>query len=307
MNCPNCKNPMRSEHYEGVQIDRCNTCGGTWLDEGELRQVVQQTNTTFTDEEKMAAMSRKGQDQRERKPLPCPKCKATMTTFQYLYNSGVFIDSCPAGHGIYLDNHELSMVQILMEENQLRSGTHPTQNEITDLSEQRRCPRDGMALTEVSYEGERVDQCPKCRGIWCDDGELQQIVNRREIRFSSSQKQAAVQAQRKATERELIVGLRCVDCGKPMIRSNYAYTSGILLDYCPSGHGVWLDHGEIEQIQAFAEQVSDEAHEHKEKYAKMLRAAGAEARQKHKAPDVGRKRSPLERFVGLLIDKGVVG
>jgi Zn-finger nucleic acid-binding protein len=37
MNCPKCRiEPMRSETYEGIKIDRCPACKGMFLDRGEL-------------------------------------------------------------------------------------------------------------------------------------------------------------------------------------------------------------------------------------------------------------------------------
>lgn len=37
------------------------------------------------------------------------------------------------------------------------------------------CPRDGEDLREHTAQGVRIDQCPKCNGIWLDEGELQQL------------------------------------------------------------------------------------------------------------------------------------
>ena len=40
MGCPRCKGQLRAEAYEQVNIDRCDTCGGVWLDAGELEQII---------------------------------------------------------------------------------------------------------------------------------------------------------------------------------------------------------------------------------------------------------------------------
>ncbi|MCK4871362.1 MAG: zf-TFIIB domain-containing protein [Phycisphaerales bacterium] len=42
LNCPKCGEPMRTMNYSGdsgVYVDRCNGCGGFWLDAEELEQV----------------------------------------------------------------------------------------------------------------------------------------------------------------------------------------------------------------------------------------------------------------------------
>ena len=38
-----------------------------------------------------------------------------------------------------------------------------------------------------------------------------------------------------------------------MKRHNYASNSGITIDRCGAGHGVWLDSEEIERVQSFVE------------------------------------------------------
>ncbi len=42
------------------------------------------------------------------------------------------------------------------------------------------CPRDGTTLVETESEHVKIDSCPKCKGVWLDAGELEQlsIVNR---------------------------------------------------------------------------------------------------------------------------------
>ena len=37
------------------------------------------------------------------------------------------------------------------------------------------CPRCDGRLHEVAFENVRIDRCDKCRGIWLDAGELEQL------------------------------------------------------------------------------------------------------------------------------------
>ena len=39
MNCPRCKAELKTEQYEGIEIDRCPDCAGMWLDYPELDQL----------------------------------------------------------------------------------------------------------------------------------------------------------------------------------------------------------------------------------------------------------------------------
>lgn len=45
--CPKCPGELLSGNFEKIQIDTCNTCGGVWLDAGELQQITAQNDTGF--------------------------------------------------------------------------------------------------------------------------------------------------------------------------------------------------------------------------------------------------------------------
>ena len=40
LRCPKCGMALETLALQGVQIDRCYSCNGTWLDEGELEQLA---------------------------------------------------------------------------------------------------------------------------------------------------------------------------------------------------------------------------------------------------------------------------
>jgi len=41
MQCPRCSANLTETKFEDVAIDRCDKCGGVWLDSGELEQLIQ--------------------------------------------------------------------------------------------------------------------------------------------------------------------------------------------------------------------------------------------------------------------------
>ena len=41
MHCPKCGMNLHTISYKGVQVDRCFSCKGTWLDEGELEKIAE--------------------------------------------------------------------------------------------------------------------------------------------------------------------------------------------------------------------------------------------------------------------------
>jgi hypothetical protein len=40
MNCPRCTGKLHEDTYDDVGISRCDTCGGIWLDAGELEEII---------------------------------------------------------------------------------------------------------------------------------------------------------------------------------------------------------------------------------------------------------------------------
>jgi Zn-finger nucleic acid-binding protein len=51
-------------------------------------------------------------------------------------------------------------------EDALRTGAHG------------RCPRDGTELTTRKLHGVSIDECPKCKGMWLDHGEMEALAER---------------------------------------------------------------------------------------------------------------------------------
>ncbi|NDC23341.1 MAG: hypothetical protein EB078_06810 [Proteobacteria bacterium] len=54
---------------------------------------------------------------------------------------------------------------------------------------------------------------------------------------------------------------------------NYAYQSGVVIDTCPNGHGVWLDSGELEKVQIFKESQDRALEESPEVWHQLARNA----------------------------------
>jgi hypothetical protein len=55
------------------------------------------------------------------------------------------------------------------------SGQNELQlNEVTRM----RCPKCGERLATVQHLDVTVDECPACRGMWLDKGELEQVARR---------------------------------------------------------------------------------------------------------------------------------
>ena len=123
MICPNCKGTMKTERYEGVPINICDGCNSVWVGQKGLTLITQRR------EKEIDAQVLEGIDKRpgvkflpqferdsERK-LACPVCDKDMELANYGYSSGILIDRCPEGCGVFLDDQELEAIQAWVEVN----------------------------------------------------------------------------------------------------------------------------------------------------------------------------------------------
>ncbi|MEI8346186.1 MAG: zf-TFIIB domain-containing protein [Pseudomonadota bacterium] len=139
-----------------------------------------------------------------------------------------------------------------------------------------RCPN--SSLKPMTYEGVEIDFCPTCQGHWLDQGELSEIVETKEQKFSAQE--IADTFARNGTgipphEQNKI--LKCPKCATGMTKTNYSYSSGIIIDRCPKNHGVWMDGQELNKAQAFDEKWDEEAVEHEAEWTEKANKARKEA------------------------------
>ena len=120
MKCPRClTETFKMELYEGIEIDRCAVCQGTWLDSGEMSEIISRREVIFSSEEVNQTLreSTSGVPESEQaSELLCPKCTTAMQSVNYAYQSGVIVDVCNNGHGAWLDVGELEKIQMFSEE-----------------------------------------------------------------------------------------------------------------------------------------------------------------------------------------------
>ncbi|SMF22686.1 zf-TFIIB domain-containing protein [Pseudobacteriovorax antillogorgiicola] len=299
MKCPNCGESLQAQSYENTEIDVCRTCSGVWLDEGEITAIINSVEETFSAEETDRALAARGLDHREPSPIKCPKCQDQLKIVHYVYDSGVIIDRCPQKHGIWLDAGEIEKIQILQEID--RGLVNP----INPHSNERHCPRDGSPLKAHHYEGEEIDLCQTCGGTWLEPDELKKIIEKKDIEFSPSDYSEIKADENQETTRAIDLGrLVCVVCTRNLKQLNFSYSSGIIVDYCPEGHGIWLDHHELERIQVFSERWQEKLPWLQEKYQKALTEAREQAaRDYEQAYQEGVRKTMNKTILGRFLKK----
>jgi len=105
MRCPVCKEPMIVLELNEVEVDYCPSCGGVWLDSGELELLIED------DSEKENLLSSFYIDENQsEKSYKCPICRKKMQKVYVGENKEVLIDKCPSGDGLWFDKGELQDV-----------------------------------------------------------------------------------------------------------------------------------------------------------------------------------------------------
>jgi Zn-finger nucleic acid-binding protein len=117
------------------------------------------------------------------------------------------------------------------------------------------CPRCAGGMQAVgTNQGVEIDQCLECGAIWLDAGELETLLVEQDT-LGLGQAPTSVGALRERMQEVLppaepVKYRECPRCAQVMRRSNFGTISGVIVDECLQ-HGVLLDPGEMQAIEAF--------------------------------------------------------
>ncbi len=120
MKCPNDQADLRHQQYEGeIDIDRCPSCRGVWLDHGELRKAqenLSEDHSARLAEIGSAARAYEFARQKAKVPGACPRCGCGLIQEEYAYCSQILVDRCADCLGIWLDAGELQALEAFFEQ-----------------------------------------------------------------------------------------------------------------------------------------------------------------------------------------------
>jgi Zn-finger nucleic acid-binding protein len=102
--CPTCKQPMIVVELEGVEVDYCLTCHGTWLDAGELELITELAGGQPGPLHRALDVAGRGRPGVRR----CPRCRRKLRLITVGQTPAIEVDRCPHGHGVWLDVGELA-------------------------------------------------------------------------------------------------------------------------------------------------------------------------------------------------------
>ena len=109
MLCPVCQREMRPARHQGLEVDVCPGCGGSFFDRGELKETLDRLLTSGEVPEAPLELGRRATPVRRlREPArQCPRCREPMGKFNYCYDSNIILDRCGGCGGIWADRGEV--------------------------------------------------------------------------------------------------------------------------------------------------------------------------------------------------------
>ena len=97
---------MLSFQWQAVEIDRCPSCSGVWLDAGELETLLDLAGLPSGPMREALAAAPDGARSKRR----CPSCPHPLREIRLSTTPEVVLDRCRFGHGLWFDRGEVTQV-----------------------------------------------------------------------------------------------------------------------------------------------------------------------------------------------------
>ena len=101
------------------------------------------------------------------------------------------------------------------------------------------CPRCKVTLVPATRHKLQVNCCPKCRGMWLEHPELDQLEDE-VFDFGDRWKGTLVFGSTATTD-------QCPECSAPLQRFKYRFYE-LEMEFCPNEHGYWLEADEDTRV-----------------------------------------------------------
>lgn len=186
--------------------------------------------------------------------LNCPNCGAGVSsdkTFCIFCNSRLKTMACPACLGLMFVGAKFCG----------HCGAKVIKPQSLEEKNAGDCPRCKIKLKILNIEENILRECERCEGLWVDVETFEDVC-------ANHEKQAAVlrviELDFKHLNPPKIQYVPCPNCKNLMNRSNFARSSGVIIDLCKQ-HGVWFDANELPKIIEFIRQGGLDRAREKEK------------------------------------------
>lgn len=114
------------------------------------------------------------------------------------------------------------------------------------------CPRGDSQLETKTINHTSVQTCPQCGGMFLEHGQLNQVADRTpgDLEYSTVDLDSGQHADDHGA-------INCPRDNTPMAKVDFNVDSPIILDYCKTCNGFWLDGGELARINAEVKQLNE--------------------------------------------------
>jgi len=175
--------------------------------------------------------------------LNCPNCGAAVSSDAAqcgFCTSRLKTMACPACLGL----------MFLGSRHCPRCGAQAVQTEIKDDDNLGDCPRCKIKLNRLQIDRINLRVCRRCEGWWADVETFENVCAERESQAAVLNFIRAEQIHVENKNPVKVSYVPCPDCKQLMNRSNFARSSGVIIDLCKQ-HGVWFDREELPKIIEF--------------------------------------------------------
>jgi Zn-finger nucleic acid-binding protein len=118
------------------------------------------------------------------------------------------------------------------------------------------CPRDGQGLVTKSFGETSVESCPLCGGMYLEHGELNRMAGPTpgDLEFSTVEGDTFQHDDEYGP-------IDCPRDGTTMRKVDFNVDSAIILDYCPTCRGFWIEPKELARINEEVKRLNEAGEE----------------------------------------------
>jgi Zn-finger nucleic acid-binding protein len=122
--CSGCGESLQASRFLTIPIDSCASCGGTWLEEGRLKWILEigpKSLPAATVREATRFKAREGRGasalapDEVRRIVKCPYCVSVMRPVNYSATSGVAIYRCIGDHGVWVPKGGIDRLVVFVD------------------------------------------------------------------------------------------------------------------------------------------------------------------------------------------------
>ncbi len=104
------------------------------------------------------------------------------------------------------------------------------------------CPTCKADMIVVEHHDIELDYCTECHGVWFDGGELELLMESRDLTAAAA---FIADVNSRATAKTNEKKRRCPVCARKMKKVCLGHQPETIIDTCEQGHGLWFDGGEV--------------------------------------------------------------